>query len=68
MEEAEGPVMNHAFQRLLRRIDDELNQTVLPHAALVAKSHAARLLAVADQDRLAALVFSAPIERKGPQA
>ena len=54
--------MNHAFERLLKRIDDELNLDVLPHVVLSAKGHAARLLAIAGQDHLAAQVVAAPIE------
>ena len=38
---------NPAFQRLLKRIDDELNQDVLPSADLVAVAREARRLALA---------------------
>ena len=34
--------MNPAFERLLARIDDELNQDVMPTPALVARGKAAR--------------------------
>ncbi len=54
--------MNQALEALIARIDNDLNQTVLPTTVLLAKGHAARLLAIANQDRLATLVFAAPVE------
>lgn len=56
--------MNHAFERLLKRIDDEFNLVVLPQHVLLAKGHAARLLADAGQVDLAAQVVAAPIEKE----
>ena len=46
--------MNHAFERLLKRIDDELNQDVLPDARLLARGQRAReLYQVGDHQRVA---------------
>ena len=54
--------MNLAFEKLLKRIDDEFNTVVLPQHVMVAKSRAARILAESGQVDLAAKVVAAPIE------
>ncbi len=48
--------MNKAFEKLLKRLDDELNQEVLPVRPLVARGLSARLLEMAAANLDKALV------------